>query len=196
MDFQKERMVKYCEKSNWRVHKIYIDDINNKDIRFEFNNLVTDIKAGLINIVLFWNFSKFSKGGVINTLDVLEDFEKFGVRWKSYQDSFIDSLNPYRDVAVTIMKTFYSTERRNLTEFSREAIKKSKKLGNKGGPKSNVTQSKINKIRSNYEKEKSFTGTAKLSKTCYDVCRRIIVNDIKTVAEYNKLLLDRQMKKL
>ncbi len=75
----------YCDKNGWEIHDEYIDIISGKEkSRPEYDRMFADAHKRLFDIVLFWDFSRFSRAGTYHTLMKLKELENLGIGWQSY----------------------------------------------------------------------------------------------------------------
>jgi len=52
------------------------------------------------DVLVFWDLSRLSRGGVSETLRVLEQVKAWGIAYRSLQESYIDTLGPFGDVFI------------------------------------------------------------------------------------------------
>ena len=62
--------------------------------------LVKDLK---FDLVLFWALDRFSREGVLETLQYLERLNSYGVAWRSYTEQYLDSAGVFKDAIVSII---------------------------------------------------------------------------------------------
>lgn len=182
-------LLEFCKLRNWRVYKIFSDDIDGIEIRKEYNNMMYDARNLLFDIVLFWNYSRFSKRDTIRTLADLKELETLGIRWKSYQESYLDSASPFKETIYSLMTTVHSTGKEHMRESTKIGMKKST---GKLGRRSIINQRQINNIITYYRQSGSINKASKLSGLSWATCKKIINNNVRTVKDYKNILKKRR----
>src|ERR1019366_105433 len=61
--------------------------------------------------LVFWDLSRLSRGGVSETLRLLEELRAWGVSWRSYQEAYIDALGPFAEVVIALLASIAKMER-------------------------------------------------------------------------------------
>jgi DNA invertase Pin-like site-specific DNA recombinase len=62
------------------------------------------------DIVLFWALDRFSREGVLPTLQYLQHPDAYGVGWRSYTEQYLDSTGVFKDAVISIMATIAKQE--------------------------------------------------------------------------------------
>jgi hypothetical protein len=68
------------------------------------------------DLVLFWSLDRFSREGVLETLQHLQRLTSFGVGLKSFTEQYLDSCGVFRDAVLSIPATIAKQERIRLGE--------------------------------------------------------------------------------
>ena len=78
------------------------------DQRDELQRLLSDVKSGRINLILFTKLDRFFRSvrHLMNTLDTLE---RYGCEWKAVQENH-DNTSPVGKLSITIMAAFAQME--------------------------------------------------------------------------------------
>ena len=71
--------------------------------RPQFKKLFEDAARRRFDLVLFWSLDRFTREGVLETLNHLQRLSACGVNWRSYQENYLDSCGPFRDVVISLM---------------------------------------------------------------------------------------------
>src|SRR5205823_5085040 len=96
----------FCKRSAWTVEHEYIDRASGKTSeRPQFKRMFDDAAKRKFDLVLFWALDRFSREGVLETLNQLQRLSSYGVNWRSYQEGYFDSCGPFKDVVVSLMAT-------------------------------------------------------------------------------------------
>jgi DNA invertase Pin-like site-specific DNA recombinase len=100
------------------------------------------------DLVLFWSLDRFSREGVLETLNHLKKLDSYGVNWRSYQESYFDSCGPFKDVVVSLMATLAKQERLRISERTKAGLRRAKREGKTlGRPRVEVDVLKVRKLQ-------------------------------------------------
>ena len=117
IDEQIERLSAYCKAMNWTVLRTYVDagcSGGNTD-RPELQNLIRDIKAGLIRRVVVYKLDRLSRSQK-DTLELIEDvFLANGCDFVSLSENF-DTGTPFGRAMIGILAVFAQLEREQIKE--------------------------------------------------------------------------------
>lgn len=117
IDEQIERTKKYCDAMNWTVYKVYTDagyTGSNID-RPAMQNLIKDVKDGMINKVLVYKLDRLSRSQK-DTIMLIEDvFLSHGVDFVSMSENF-DTATPFGRAMIGILAVFAQLEREQIKE--------------------------------------------------------------------------------
>ncbi len=107
----------YCFRQGLEVVGEYVDRASGKiSDREEFKRLFQDAYQHKFDLVLFWSLDRFSREGVLETLQHLQKLTSYKVEWKSYTEPYLDSLGVFRDAVLAILATIAKQERIRLVE--------------------------------------------------------------------------------
>lgn len=99
-------------------------------------------------MVLFWSLDRFSREGILETLQHLRHPETAGVAWRSYTESYFDSSGPFKDAVVAIMASLAKLERQKISERTKAGLKRARREGKLlGRPRIVVDVQKIRKLQ-------------------------------------------------
>jgi len=144
---------KFAEKSEWDIYKEYCDIISGKEeSRPEYDEIFKDAHKKLFDGVLFWSLDRFARSGTLFTLQKLKELDNLNIFWHSYQEPYVSSVGPWKDVVISIFATIAKLERERISERTKAGFYKDKdgvlrgrKTKKKVG-RPNVPQSAINQI--------------------------------------------------
>jgi len=126
----------YCNNSNYIIYKEYIDVISGKELsRPDYDRMFRDAHKRLFNIVLFWDLSRFSRAGVLFTLQKLRELENLGIDWESYQEPYFKSVGDFKDVVLSIIATVAKIEREKISERTKAGLRDAENVGMRGKDK-------------------------------------------------------------
>jgi len=137
LENQKTQLERYCDKSDWEVFKIYSDIITGKEeSRPAYDKLYQDAHKKLYDGVLFWSLDRFARSGTLFTLQKLRELDNLEIFWHSYQEPYISSVGPWKDVVISIFATIAKLERERISERTKAGLERVKSKGVKLGRKS------------------------------------------------------------
>lgn len=124
-----------AKTDNWKLVREYVDEqtASGKVDRPEFLRLFEEAKQGKFDLVLFWSLDRFSREGVLETLQQLETLTQSGVCWKSYTEQYLDSLGPFRDAVLAILACIAKQERIRISERVKAGLDRARSAGVKLG---------------------------------------------------------------
>src|SRR5439155_26056257 len=70
-----------------------------------------------------------SREGVLETLNHLQRLSASGVGWRSYQESYVDSCGPFKDVVISLMATLAKQERLRISERTKAGLQRARRAG-------------------------------------------------------------------
>ena len=114
---QKERLEKYADAMGWQVFKVYTDGgFSGANMeRPALQQMIKDIKAGLIDKVLVYKLDRLSRSQK-DTLYLIEDvFLSHGCDFVSMNENF-DTSSPFGRAMIGILAVFSQLEREQIKE--------------------------------------------------------------------------------
>ena len=79
--------------------------------------------------MLFWSLDRFSREGVLETLNHLQRLTAASVGWRSFTEEYLDSTGIFRDAVIAILAAIAKQERIRRSERASAAIAKLKRQG-------------------------------------------------------------------
>jgi len=172
------------------VYKIFRDVISGKEEkRPGFNKMYREAHQRKFDIVLFWDVCRFSRAGALFTLQKFKELDNLGIRWKSYQEPFLDSGGDFSDVIISIFSTFAKMERIKISSRTKAGLERAKANGVQLGRRSTITDGQIKRVWEEYELEGTISRAAKVVPFSKGTVYFIIKNQVHSREEY---LLARQ----
>jgi DNA invertase Pin-like site-specific DNA recombinase len=124
----------FCAKQEWTITHEYIDNASAKTAdRPKFREMMDAASRHDFDLVLFWSLDRFSREGVLETLQHLQRLTSYGVGWKSYTEQYLDSCGVFRDAVLSILATIAKQERIRLSERTVAGLERARKQGRIGG---------------------------------------------------------------
>jgi DNA invertase Pin-like site-specific DNA recombinase len=145
---QTDQLREFCQRQGWQIVQEYSDKVSGRrGDREHFQRMFDAASRREFDTVLFWALDRFSREGVLETLNHLERLTAYGVAWRSFTEPYIDSLGPFRDVIVSLLAAIAKQERVRLSERVLAGLAKARREGRVGGrPKVVVSETKIRKM--------------------------------------------------
>ena len=101
----------------WVLEDEYVDKTSGKNSdRPAFRRLFVDASRKRFDMVLFWSLDRFSREGVLETLQHLQRLSSNGVEWFSYREEYLRSIGVFRDAVLAILAAIAKQERIRLSE--------------------------------------------------------------------------------
>ena len=177
----------YCEKNGWVIHDEYIDVISGKQkSRPGYDRMFTDAHKRLFDIVLFWDFSRFSRAGTYHTLMKLKELENLGIAWHSYSDPYLSTLGEWKEMVISVMATLAKAEREKISERTKAGLQRARRKGKRlGKPPKKIC---FKKVWKEYGRQGSINRTAKVLPLGYGTVQRIISNNVHNQSDWEKLI--------
>jgi DNA invertase Pin-like site-specific DNA recombinase len=127
---QLHELREFCKRSNWSIEHEYVDKASGKSAeRPHFKRMFDDASKRKFDLVLFWALDRFSREGVLETLNHLQRLSAWGVNWRSYQEPYLDSCGPFNDVVVSLMATLAKQERLRISERTKAGLQRARRAG-------------------------------------------------------------------
>jgi DNA invertase Pin-like site-specific DNA recombinase len=139
----------FCFRSGWIVQHEYIDRMTGSTSdRPHFQLLFQDAAKRRFDVVLFWALDRFTREGTLATLQHLEKLSGYGVNWRSYQESYLDSIGPFRDVVLALLATLAKQERLRINERTKAGLRQARREGKVlGRPRVHVDVHKVHRMQ-------------------------------------------------
>lgn len=94
--------------------------------------------------MLFWALDRFSREGVLPTLQHLQRLDSYAVAWRSFTEQYLESTGAFKDAVVSIMATIAKQENICRSERVKAGLARAKRHGAKFG-RPRVLDSKANR---------------------------------------------------
>jgi DNA invertase Pin-like site-specific DNA recombinase len=85
------------------------------------------------DVVLFWALDRFSREGVLNTLQYLQRLTAWGVGYRSFTEQYLDSCGLFKDAVISILATIAKQERIRLSERTIAGLERARSKGRIAG---------------------------------------------------------------
>ena len=124
----------FAASQGWTITREYIDRATGKHSdREQFQRLFEDASQRKFDVVLFWSLDRFSREGVLETLNHLQRLAQYGVGYRSFTEQYLDSCGIFKDAVLSILATIAKQERVRLSERVHAGLAKARREGRVGG---------------------------------------------------------------
>ena len=114
---QLAQLREFARVQGWTVTAEYVDRATGKHSdRERFQRLFQDASQRRFDTVLFWSLDRFSREGVLETLNHLQRLSAYGVGYRSFTEQYLDSCGVFKDAVLSILATIAKQERIRLSE--------------------------------------------------------------------------------
>jgi DNA invertase Pin-like site-specific DNA recombinase len=120
---QAVQLREFAPKQGWEIVHEYIDyESGSKSTREQFQRMLVDASRRKFDLVLFWALDRFSREGVLPTLQYLNRLESYGVGFRSFTEPYFDSCGVFKEAVISIMATLAKQERVKRAERTRAGL--------------------------------------------------------------------------
>jgi DNA invertase Pin-like site-specific DNA recombinase len=131
---QRQQLSEFCERMGWQVVAEFHDAKSGKSSdRPGFKRMMEAASKRDFDVLVFWDLSRLSRGGVMEVLSVLKQLTGWGVAFRSLQEAYLDSLGPFADVVVALLASIARLEREKIRERTLAGLARARKAGRVGG---------------------------------------------------------------
>jgi len=127
----------WCADSGHDLVGEYVDRVSGRKgvaVRKQFAALFEDASKRKFDCVLFWALDRFSREGMVPTIQHLERLNSYGVTFHSYTEPNLCSDNEMvRGILLAMLATMAKQEAKRLSERVRAGIERARKEGKRLG---------------------------------------------------------------
>ncbi|MCA8830481.1 recombinase family protein [Hymenobacter pini] len=115
----------FAERKGYTIYKEYTDqESGGKAERPQFQRLFLDAHQRRFDVVIFWALDRFSREGVVETLNYLQKLSAAGVQFLSFTEQYLDSTGIFKDAIIGILATIAKQERVRQGERTKTGLAK------------------------------------------------------------------------
>jgi DNA invertase Pin-like site-specific DNA recombinase len=131
---QSNELREFCHSQGWTIVVVYEDfESGSNSDRPQFQLMLKDAASRKFDVLAFWSLDRLTREGTLATLKYLELLERYGIRWRSLKEPWIDSAGPFRDVVISLLASLAKQERVRISERIRAGLNRAKTGGTKSG---------------------------------------------------------------
>jgi DNA invertase Pin-like site-specific DNA recombinase len=133
---QVAQLREYCQRQQWEVAEehVYIDLCSGKTPNRErFKAMFDAAYRHEFDCVLFWSLDRFSREGVLETLQHLQKLTSFNVAFKSFTEQYLDGTGIFRNAVISILAAIAKQERVRISERTLAGLERARAKGRIGG---------------------------------------------------------------
>ena len=145
LDNQRGEIIPFIERRGWKLVHPFEDVMSGRKTEKDRPGFAAMLKAAhqrKFDIVVFWALDRLTREGTRATLNYLQRLESKGVGYVSYQEQWLDSTGPFKDVMISMFATLAKQERARISERTIAGLKvaraKGKRLGRPPLPEETV----------------------------------------------------------
>ena len=161
----------YCIAKGYEVYREFTENVTGtgKKRRPEFEEMMEDARRRKFDVLLVWSYDRFSRGG-LKDIHYISDLNQWGVKFISYQESFLDTTSEMGELLTPIFAWIAKQEAKKISERTKAGLARAQSQGKKlGRPKVDVETVRMLQLR---QEGRSLDEVAKILGTSKETIRR------------------------
>ena len=126
---QSHQLIEYCQRQSWDFVEYTDRMTGTRADRTAFVQMFEHARLRHFDMVLFWALDRFSREGTLTTLEYLQRLDSYGVAWKSFTESYLDSTGMFREAVIAILAAVAKQEHARLSERVVAGLRRAKREG-------------------------------------------------------------------
>jgi DNA invertase Pin-like site-specific DNA recombinase len=119
LDNQRREIMPFIERRGWKLVHSFEDVMSGRKTEKDRPGFAAMLKAAhqrKFDTLVFWALDRLTREGTRATLNYLQRLESKGVGYVSYQEQWLDSTGPFKDVMISLFATLAKQERARTSE--------------------------------------------------------------------------------
>jgi DNA invertase Pin-like site-specific DNA recombinase len=136
LENQRAEIVPFIENRGWRLADSFEDSMSGRKTEKDRPGFAAMLKAAhqrKFDIIVFWALDRLTREGARATLNYLQRLESKGVGYISYQEQWLDSTGPFKDVMLSMFATMAKQETARISERTLAGLKTARAKGKRLG---------------------------------------------------------------
>src|SRR5260221_13069940 len=136
LENQRREILPFIDRRGWKLVHTFEDVMSGRKREKDRPGFAAMFKSAhqrKFDILVFWALDRLTREGTRATLNYLQRLESKGVGYVSYQEQWLDSTGPFKDVMISMFATLANQERARISERTIAGLKvaraKGKRLG-------------------------------------------------------------------
>lgn len=148
-DNQRRQLLDLAKAMRWQVVAEFEDrESGAKSARPGFRAMMEAAARREFDVVLVWSLDRFSREGIAKTFDHLRRLDNYGVGFRSYSESFLDTTGDFQELLKAIFAFVAGFERRRTVERIRAGLERARAEGKElGRPRNVVDRMAVQQLR-------------------------------------------------
>lgn len=131
---QLAQLREFVGHQKWTLVQEFVDrETGSTADRQQFQEMFRAASQRKFDVLLFWSLDRFSREGVLETLQHLQRLTSYGVGWRSFTEQYLDSTGVFRDAVISILATVAKQERIRISERVRAGLERARSRGKRLG---------------------------------------------------------------
>jgi DNA invertase Pin-like site-specific DNA recombinase len=139
----------FAATQKWTVVREYVDLMTGAEAkRPQFQAMLAAAARREFDVLLFWSLDRFSRLSMVETLIHLKKLADYGVKYRSLQEPYLDTTNPFGDVIVAFVAKIAELERLRIKDRISAGIRSARDQGKRlGRPPAVFDRQKVRELR-------------------------------------------------
>ena len=136
LENQRSEIGPFIDRRGWKLEYSFEDVVSGGKKERDRPGFAAMLKAAhqrKFDILVFWALDRLTREGTRATLNYLQRLESKGVDYVSYQEQWLDSTGPFKDVMISMFATLAKQERARISERTIAGLKVARAKGRKLG---------------------------------------------------------------
>jgi DNA invertase Pin-like site-specific DNA recombinase len=121
-------------RQGWQVVAEFVDESSGaRSDRPALRAMLEAASQRRFDLLLFWSLDRLSRQGALKTLELLDQLSRYGVAWRSYTESYLDSAGPFGEALIALLASLARQERLRIQERVRAGLERARREGKRLG---------------------------------------------------------------